>query len=525
MLQPGASIRVWSGAENEHRHAPPSDIFWTKRFIWNNNGDCAILVDNTGAHVSLMRIGMRKRPRKGTKADLERRLEQAASREAALQRALEEAEARAALAASAGAGTAGAADEARWSAELAAAKAVRPPSPRTHTTHTHTHTHTRTTRASVGGASRLRSTRRALACMLPRVWCKRPLTALVPTRHHPRAQEYEENLRVSRAEAQAELEAAAAELRAQQQKASELAESAASAEEAHAALLAGLKSNEPEAAADTVQATTALGTSVEPAWVDDGTLADSFPTPTLHGRCSCGQCGWEAVGPSAANFTCHCSVCRGVTQQPYTSAAGFKPSQVRWVNRDGMVEDTPMGSQNTRLRCGSCRDYMGEDATGVLGGIALPLSAATEGSPPSSALRHTRTRVILRCVLAAWCVRWFNCCSRACARQVAECYKPNFHIFYGSRSVDVDDQAPKWKELPQGKLAEESPDANTNGGVNPASSTSWLPHNGRYRKDVRPVSPTRAPDPESYVFTEADPRPNHVTKASPEKLKERVARK
>lgn len=120
VLQPGASVRVWSGAENESRHAPPADIFWTKRFVWNNHGDCAILVNASGEQVSLVRIGMRKLPRKGTKADLERRLGLAERREAALQRALEEAEARAARAAEAGATI-----EQRWSSELASTKAVR----------------------------------------------------------------------------------------------------------------------------------------------------------------------------------------------------------------------------------------------------------------------------------------------------------------------------------------------------------------------------------------------------------------
>lgn len=173
---------------------------------------------------------------------------------------------------------------------------------------------------------------------------------------------------MSRAEAQAQVDAAAAELRAQQEAAAALSSSAPVA----------VTADTPTAEEPTVAEPTPLASAPQAAWIDDGTSADAFPTPTLRGRCSCGQCGWEAVGPSAANFTCHCSVCRGVTNQPYTSAAGFKPSQVRWVNRDGMVEDTPMGSQNTRLRCGSCRDYLGEDATGVLGVVALPLAVADE---------------------------------------------------------------------------------------------------------------------------------------------------
>lgn len=59
--------------------------------------------------------------------------------------------------------------------------------------------------------------------------------------------------------------------------------------------------------------------------------AAAFSLPTLRGRCSCGSVGWDATGPSALNFTCHCSVCRGASGQPFVQAAGFKPEQVSCI--------------------------------------------------------------------------------------------------------------------------------------------------------------------------------------------------
>lgn len=41
---------------------------------------------------------------------------------------------------------------------------------------------------------------------------------------------------------------------------------------------------------------------------------------------------------------------------------------------------------------------------------------------------------------------------------------------------------------------------------------------GRYRKDVLPLSPTRAPEPAHYHFTQVDPTPNHISKITPEKV-------
>ncbi|KAL6063053.1 hypothetical protein QOT17_011856 [Balamuthia mandrillaris] len=42
-LKAGGSVTIWSGGANEARHNPPSSFFWTKRYIWNDKGDKAVL--------------------------------------------------------------------------------------------------------------------------------------------------------------------------------------------------------------------------------------------------------------------------------------------------------------------------------------------------------------------------------------------------------------------------------------------------------------------------------------------------
>ena len=47
-LPGGASVTVWSGKGAQRRHDPPTDLFWTKRYVWNNHGDTAVVLDGDG---------------------------------------------------------------------------------------------------------------------------------------------------------------------------------------------------------------------------------------------------------------------------------------------------------------------------------------------------------------------------------------------------------------------------------------------------------------------------------------------
>ena len=51
-LAPGATVRVHSGRGSAAAAAPPTDLAWTGRNVWNNAGDTAILFDPTGREVS-----------------------------------------------------------------------------------------------------------------------------------------------------------------------------------------------------------------------------------------------------------------------------------------------------------------------------------------------------------------------------------------------------------------------------------------------------------------------------------------
>jgi len=101
---------------------------------------------------------------------------------------------------------------------------------------------------------------------------------------------------------------------------------------------------------------------------------------------------------------------------------------------------------------------------------------------------------------------------------IHESFKPNHHIFYDDRVEDVKDDLPKWKTVPQGDLSDaDGKNANLTGQPVPGG---YDPITGQYNKDVLPLSPTRAPDPTVYHFTEVDPIPNHVTSITTEKVRD-----
>jgi phytoene dehydrogenase-like protein len=222
----------------------------------------------------------------------------------------------------------------------------------------------------------------------------------------------------------------------------------------------------------------------------------------LTGQCRCGSVGFEALGPSDANFVSHSSLARAASGEPYLTACGFKRDRVHWKNSEQIVNRPPAGSQNAHYFCSECDSYLGVDATRLLGVVALNLAATDVATLPDR-------------------------------------YKPNQHTFYADRVEDFGDLLPKWKTVPQGAIVpdhdwageelkkEAAPTAaRLADGRAIAPSPDWDAVTGRYRQLVRAISPTRAPEPEEYAFPEAaDVGKNNVTAASPAQVAARVTAK
>eukprot|EP01138_Halocafeteria_seosinensis_P004410 gb/GECG01004511.1/.p1 GENE.gb/GECG01004511.1/~~gb/GECG01004511.1/.p1 ORF type:complete len:779 (+),score=168.64 gb/GECG01004511.1/:1-2337(+) len=54
VLQPGETVTVWSGPGAASMEDPPRHLYWTSRYIWNNQGDKAVLLDDEGREVSMV---------------------------------------------------------------------------------------------------------------------------------------------------------------------------------------------------------------------------------------------------------------------------------------------------------------------------------------------------------------------------------------------------------------------------------------------------------------------------------------
>jgi hypothetical protein len=45
ILQPGCTITVWSGKGADKKENVPYSLFWTKKHMWSDSGDTAVLKD------------------------------------------------------------------------------------------------------------------------------------------------------------------------------------------------------------------------------------------------------------------------------------------------------------------------------------------------------------------------------------------------------------------------------------------------------------------------------------------------
>lgn len=74
-------------------------------------------------------------------------------------------------------------------------------------------------------------------------------------------------------------------------------------------------------------------------------------SPTLAGRCLCGQIRWRAPGPVLWAGHCHCESCRRATSAPVTSFFGVARGSVTWEGAPSVYISSP-GTE--RGYCGQC---------------------------------------------------------------------------------------------------------------------------------------------------------------------------
>lgn len=141
------------------------------------------------------------------------------------------------------------------------------------------------------------------------------------------------------------------------------------------------------------------------------------PSPDIRLSCHCGSIELTLSGSPAARAYCHCRACRDFYGLPLLAATAWSPEAVS-VTRGApaLGEYKPPERQMRRFFCQAC----GETLLGT---------------------NRLAMRVIRNSLLA-----------RAHGGGLPAALQPQFHLFYASRELDVDDALPKYLEGWDGPL-------------------------------------------------------------------------
>ena len=131
----------------------------------------------------------------------------------------------------------------------------------------------------------------------------------------------------------------------------------------------------------------------------------------ITGQCLCNSVTWAIEIEPVVQFYCHCHSCQKANSAALVPAALFPADAVSLSGETDSFSVSNKKHSAARYRCSSCGTRVtnipgGESASG-LRGIYPPLCNSTD---------------------------WF---------------RPSMHIYYEDRSVDIDDDLPKYLDLPE----------------------------------------------------------------------------
>ena len=139
-------------------------------------------------------------------------------------------------------------------------------------------------------------------------------------------------------------------------------------------------------------------------------------TPGIHQSCFCGAVALVVNGPPVIGRSyCHCSICRRLSGAPFSANGLWPASQVALLKGQEHLHSLVTSKKVTRFRCSECGSPIKAD---LMGGkaVALPLSS-------------------------------FNP-----EQLLVDGWSPQHHLHYSSRSVDVNDNLPKYSSGSNGPV-------------------------------------------------------------------------
>ncbi|KIJ53608.1 hypothetical protein M422DRAFT_201818 [Sphaerobolus stellatus SS14] len=156
----------------------------------------------------------------------------------------------------------------------------------------------------------------------------------------------------------------------------------------------------------------------------------TFETTPLEGSCFCGAVTFKVIPPALLKGYCHCSNCQRFTGSPFLHTVHFPESSFQWTHVDPLnSNDHPLTQLDTytyevpgkatkiRYRCKTC---------GVT--VANHNKDKKKITFPGTLFPRDEDKKI--------------------RDDVWELIKPDNHIFYGTRRIEIDDDLGKWEGYP-----------------------------------------------------------------------------
>lgn len=143
--------------------------------------------------------------------------------------------------------------------------------------------------------------------------------------------------------------------------------------------------------------------------------------------CLCGQVQYQLTGKPVACVVCHCTTCRQHSGAPYLHTAAWHSSNVKRLVKEGVAS-------NDGLLAHQYTDALVRNVCKQCGGFAVNVVPA-----------HSLSGFHLGVIEGAYE-----------GNKAKDLFKPQCHLFYGSRVVDVPDGTPKMrKKAPEDGVMEE----------------------------------------------------------------------
>jgi hypothetical protein len=138
---------------------------------------------------------------------------------------------------------------------------------------------------------------------------------------------------------------------------------------------------------------------------------------TRTGSCRCGAVTFEVTGPSRFSCYCHCVNCRRVNSAPVTMIVALPKTSFKWTKGEEKVSRFALSEKFDAIYCSACGGQIAQD----------PKAAPFIGTFPATYDENKGKYPITT---------------------LDSFFKPNMHLNYENRLMDISDDLPKYLDFP-----------------------------------------------------------------------------